>query len=109
MICQGKKYVLEVVSECRDDDSIFYVKAKDRLTNRTYCINNLNIILSAWDVDIDDPRFEDSMWLLSKKECSCFEAPTRSLLSEPFFIELLEHQLDEDRLFGEWKNIGQTL
>ena len=101
---QREKYNFEIVSENEGEDVCFFIKAIDRHTRRFSCINNLNMTLSEFDVDIDDPNFEDSMWVVTKKEAGRLEAIAKQLLSDSHFSNYLERKLDEDRMAGEWEN-----
>ena len=101
---QGEKYKFEIVSENEGEDVGFFIKAIDRLTGRFSCINNLNTTLSEFDVDIDDPNFQDSMWVVTKKDARRFARAAKQLLANSCFLNYLEKRLDEDRLCGEWEN-----
>ncbi len=99
---QSEKYNFEIVSE--DEDSYFFIKAIDIHTGRYSCINNLNAILSEFNIGIDDPKVEDSMWVLTKEDACYLEKTAKQILSDPSFRDYLERQLDEDRMSGEWEN-----
>jgi hypothetical protein len=101
---EGEKYNYEIVSENEDKDSCFFIKAIDKLTGKFSCINNLNAILSEFNIGIDDPKVEDSMWVLTKEAARHLEKTARQILSDPSFRNYLEKQLDEDRVSGEWEN-----
>jgi hypothetical protein len=101
---EGEKYNYEIVSENEDEDSCFFIKAIHKLTGRYSCINNLNAILSEFNIGIDDPRVEDSMWVLTKEDTCYLEKTAKQILSDPSFRDYLERQLDEDRMSGEWEN-----
>jgi len=98
---QGKKYNFEIVAV----DDCFYIKAKHKFTGRFSCINNLNTILSALKANVDDEKFGDSFWILSKNKVRKFEKVAREILSHKEFRDYLEEKLDEDRECGEWENI----
>jgi hypothetical protein len=103
-IIEGEKYNYEIVSENEDEDFCFFIKAIDKLTGRFSCINNLNAILSEFNVGIDDPKIEDSMWVLTKENARHLEKTAKQFLSDPLFRDYLEKRLDEDRMLGEWEN-----
>lgn len=102
---QGEKYSFEVVSEEQETDFCFCIKAIDKATGKFSCINNLNPVLSGFDIGTDDPRVEDSMWVVTKEESLQFEQIAKEFLSSPAFLEYLERRLAEDRMLGEWENI----
>ena len=101
---EGRKYGFEVISENEDEVFCFFIKAMDKLTGRYSCINNLNAILSEFNIGIDDPKIEDSMWVLTKEDACYLEKTAKQFLSDPSFRDYLEQQLDEDRMSGEWEN-----
>ena len=101
---EGEKYNYEIVSENEDEDSCFFIKAMDKFTGRFSCINNLNAILSEFSIGIDDPKNEDSMWVLTKEDARHLGETARQILSDPSFRNYLEKQLDEDMTLGEWEN-----
>jgi hypothetical protein len=100
----GSKYKFEIVSEKNEQDSCFFIKAKSMSTRRTSCINNLNPILSEFNISGDDPKAADSMWVVTKAEADYFKFVARQFLTDPSFLDYLERKLDEDRRFGEWEN-----
>ncbi|MGB3479825.1 MAG: hypothetical protein WBB67_11775 [bacterium] len=106
---EGEKYNYEIGSENEDKDSCFFIKAMDKLTGKFSCINNLNAILSEFNVGIDDPKVEDSMWVLTKEDTRHLKETARQFLSDPSFRDYLERQLDKDRTLGEWENQITTL
>lgn len=101
---KGRKYCFEVISENEDEDLCFFIKAIDKLTGRYSCINNLNVILSEFNIGIDDPKIEDSMWVLTKEDTRHLEKTAKQFLSDSSFRNYLEKRLDEDRTLGEWEN-----
>jgi len=101
---EGRKYSFEVISENEDEDICFFIKAIDKHTGRFSCINNLNAILSEFNIGIDDPKIEDSMWVLTKEDARHLEKTAKQFLSDSSFLNYLEKQLDEDRMLGEWEN-----
>lgn len=101
---EGEKYNYEIASENEDEDLCFFMKAIHKLTGRYSCINNLNAILSEFNIGIDDPKNEDSMWVLTKEDARHLEKTAKQFLSDPLFRDYLEEQLEEDRMSGEWEN-----
>ncbi|MGB3341581.1 MAG: hypothetical protein WBB37_08885 [bacterium] len=101
---EGEKYNYKIVSENEDEDICFFIKAIHKLTGRYSCINNLNAILSEFNVGIDDPKIEDSMWVLTKENARHLEKTAKQILSDPSFRDYIERQLDDDRTLGEWEN-----
>lgn len=97
----GKKYNFKILAK----DKCFYIKAKNKSTRRFSCINNLNTILSELGVNVNDDKFGDSFWIISRKEVRKFGKIARELLSDKTFRDYLEEKLDEDRKCGEWENI----
>ncbi|MDH5684293.1 MAG: hypothetical protein OEZ20_07510 [candidate division WOR-3 bacterium] len=57
----GSKYSFEIVSEKNEQNFSFFIKAKSKSTGRFSCINNLNAVLSELNVNVNDPKFSDSM------------------------------------------------
>jgi len=102
---QGKKYNFEIVSYHRRIGFCFFIRAKCKSTGRFSCINNLNAILSELGVDLDDPKFADSMWVVTKNESHEFVKTAKEFLSNSYFLNYLERKLDEDREAGEWENV----
>lgn len=104
---QGKKYDFEIVSQNGRDDFCFFIRAICKSTKRTSCINNLNTILSEFDVEVDEPKYQDSSWVVTKKEAYRLEAKCKQFLSASSFRDYIESRLDEDRTLGEWENIAE--
>lgn len=100
----GSKYSFEIFTEAKRQDCRFFIKAKSKSTGRFSCINNLNVVLSELNVDINDPIFYDSMWVVTKDEANYFEEVAKQFLFDSSFLDYLERKLDEDRGLGEWEN-----
>ena len=98
----GTRYNFEIMVESTYSD--FSIKAICKNTRRFSSINNLNSMLSEFDISGDVPKFDDSTWTLTEEETSHFEATARQLFSSPSFRDYLEDKLDEDRKAGEWEN-----
>jgi len=104
---QGMKYNFEIVSQNGGNDFCFFIRAMCKSTKRTSCINNLNTILSEFDVEVDDPKYQDSSWVVTKEEAYSLEARGKQFLSSSSFRDYIEGCLDEDRTLGEWENIAE--
>lgn len=102
---EGKKYIFNIGSDINGDDtSCFFIRAIHKSNRKSSCINNLNAILSLLDVNIDDPKYNDSMWEVNKKEAKKFYNTAVEAISDTHFAQHLEKKLDEDREAGEWEN-----
>lgn len=106
---QGNNYSFEVVSKNEGKNFCFFIKAIDEVTGRFSCVNNLNAILSEFDVGIDDPRVEDSMWVVTKESAHHLEETGNQFLWDSSFLDYFERQLDEDRRLGEWENVISSI
>jgi len=102
-IIKSKKYNFKIVAA----NNYFYIKAKHKSIRRFSCINNLNTILLELGVDVNDNKYQDSRWILSKNEVRKLGRISYELLSDTSFREYLEKKLDEDRKCGEWENIEE--
>ncbi|HEX9896309.1 MAG TPA: hypothetical protein VGA85_01435 [Dehalococcoidales bacterium] len=100
----GKRYNFEILAEKDRRYSTFSIRAISKDTGKYSSINNLNTILSELGVDNDNPKCEDSFWVLTVKEADKFTEIIRQDLSSPSFTDYLESKLDEDRECGEWAN-----
>lgn len=103
---QGEKYFFDIVSQSNRQLVSFYIRATCKLTKRVSCINNLNLILSEFNIDSTNHKFADSMWEVSIKEANYFINTAKEIFSSKFFLNFLEDKLDEDRIVGEWENIA---
>jgi len=104
---QGSKYNFDIVSQNEGNDFCFFIRAICKSTKRTSCINNLNPILSEFNVEVDDPKYQDSSWVVTKKEACNLEAKGNQFLSDSSFRDYIESRLDEDRAVGEWENVAE--
>jgi len=104
---QGRKYNFEIVSHNGRKDFCFFIRAICKSTKRTSCINNLNTILSEFNVELDDPKFLDSTWVVTREEAYNLEGKAKQFLSDSSFRDYIESHLDEDRALGEWENIAE--
>jgi len=83
---------------------VFTISAIDRISGKRSDINDLNAIIAAFDLDEDDPRAEESDWLLSEKELVMFQITAGQVLRDKRCLERIESELDDDRAQGEWVN-----
>ena len=104
-IVKGKKYYFEFGSEKLKTDCLFCIRAICKSNRRASFINNLNTILSEFEIDMDNPKVADSTWVVTYSEAQSLEAITRELLNSASFLDYLEIQLNEDRVLGEWENV----
>ena len=102
---QGRKYNFEVVSQNERNAFYFFIRAICKSTKRVSCINNLNTILSEFNIEVDDPKFWDSTWVVTREEAYNLEGKAKQFLSDSFFRDYIESHLDEDRMAGEWENV----
>jgi hypothetical protein len=100
----GSRYNFEIRTETIGTYADFSIKAICKNTCRFSSINNLNSMLSEFDISGDDPKFDDSTWTLTEEETIHLEVTARQLFSSPSFLDYLEDKLDEDRRAGEWEN-----
>lgn len=108
MFIEGERYKFKIINEEYDNNEFFWtIRAICRKTRRYSGINNLNPILSELKVDFEkDRRFEDScLWEASRKEINIFNKIAKSLVTDKRYLQYLEDKLDEDRSYGEWKNV----
>ena len=100
----GNKYNFEIVFQKCGELSLFHIRALCKSTGRYSSINNLNTILSELGIDANDPKFEDSTWIVDQEEAEHFADAAEKAISDKTYREYLEHRLDEDRILGEWEN-----
>ena len=82
----------------------FFIEATDHVSSRYSFINNLNAILSEFNIGINDKRAIKSQWIVSKKLGSLFFKKALKLLTDDDARVYIERRLDEDRNCGEWEN-----
>jgi len=100
-LIRGKKYHFYVVA----DETQFYIEAVHTASLRCSFINNLNSILSEFNIRSDDPRASESQWIMKNRQSSrVFFKKALGLLSNGTYLGYLEDQLDKDREYGEWEN-----
>ena len=102
---KGQKYNFEIASYNGKEDFCFFIRAICKSTRRFSCINNLNAILSVFEIDVNDPKVADSMWVVTESMVYKFVDIMRQFLSDVSCLNYLERQLDEDRTLGEWENV----
>jgi hypothetical protein len=105
----GSKYNFEIYAEAKRKNCSFFIKAKSNSTGRFSCINNLNPVLSELHVNVNDPKFYDSKWVVTKDEIIYLEIVAQRILTDKSFLNYLERKLDEDRRLDEWVNISKLL
>ena len=99
-VISGKKYRFQIVAS-KDQ---FYIEALHFDTSRFSYINNLNPILSAFNVDLNDPKVSDSQWEVSEKLAKLYFKEAIGFLLDRRFRSYVENILDQDRSLGEWEN-----
>jgi hypothetical protein len=104
----SEKYFFEVTSRPIAEGIVFTITAIDRISGKRSDINNLNGIITAFDLEEDDPREEESDWLLSEKEIVDFQLTAGRILRSKRWLERIESELDDDRSQGEWANTHQV-
>lgn len=82
----------------------FYIEAVHISSLRFSFINNLNAILSEFDIDIDDEKISESQWIASERKNKLFYGKAIKFLSDKTYRDYLEKNLEEDRKCGEWEN-----
>ena len=107
-LIESENYFLEIVYEPDKNKASFFIKAKDKLSNRYSYINNLNCILGLFGIDCDSPLAPESQWYISKKRAKIFTKIAIDGLHRKSFLSFLEWKLYEDRLCGEWENVDIT-
>ena len=106
---KGKKYNFDIVLYKANKDFCFFIRAICKFNGRFSCINNLNAILSEFNIVLDDTKVEDSLWVVKKEYASYFNDKAKHFLSDISFLSYLENQLDKDRLLGEWENFYKNI
>lgn len=101
-IIKGNNYNFYIM----EDRSSFYIKASDRRFNRSSFINNLNVILSEFNISANDNLAPESQWELTRKQSILFFKKATKFLQNKNSRSFIEKKLDEDRECGEWENIG---
>ena len=100
LIIKGENYNFCVVT----NRSEFYIKAIHSVSLRFSFINNLNAILSEFNIDIDNKKVSESQWLISERQSKSFFKKAINFLSDKVYRDYIERKLNEDRECGEWEN-----
>jgi hypothetical protein len=99
-IIRGEKYIFYVV----EDGFRFYIKALHLASSRFSFINNLNIVLSEFNIGADNKKGSESQWIISKRQSGGFFKKATGFLLGESNRNYIEKRLDEDRGCGEWEN-----
>lgn len=99
-IVKGQSYKFCIVV----DGVRFYVKATHLVSSKYSFINNLNVVLSVFNINIDDKKVLESQWFISKKQGDLFFRKAIKFLLNKNNRDYIEGKLDEDRACGEWEN-----
>lgn len=99
-IIKGQNYNFYVQA----DGVKFYIKALHLTSLRFSFINNLNAVLSEFNISIDDKRVSESQWFIPKKQSGLFFKEATEFLLSDVSRNYIEQKLDEDRKCGEWEN-----
>lgn len=103
---KGFKYIFNVILQEGQQDHFFAIQALDSSSHRASYINNLNVILSEFDIETNNSRVENSTWLIGREEAKQYVDIAVSILTDQIFLSYLEKRLDEDRTQGEWENFA---
>jgi hypothetical protein len=99
-LIKGQNYDFCIIAE----DIEFFIEAIHKGSLKYSFINNLNAILSEFNVNVDDEKASESQWIVSKKQGKLFFKEAMELLSDRTYRAYLEKMLDEDRRCSEWEN-----
>lgn len=103
-VIKGQNYNFCVVA----NEVQFYIEATHLASLRYSFINNLNTVLSEFNISMDDKKVSDSQWITSKRQSKLFFRKAKGLLSHKDYRDYVEKKLDEDRKCGEWENIKEN-
>lgn len=103
-IIKGQNYKFCIIA----DGMKFYIKSLHLASLRFSSINNLNAILSEFNISADDKKVSESQWLTSKKQGSLFFKKATKFLLNKSSRDYIERKLDEDRKCGEWENFKKA-
>ncbi|MFY9463050.1 MAG: hypothetical protein WAP52_02610 [Candidatus Sungiibacteriota bacterium] len=104
IVIKGQNYNFCVVAS----GTKFYIEVLHFASLRCSFINNLNTILSQFNIGVDDKRASESQWLISKKQSNLIFKKAIMVLSDRSNRDYIEKRLDEDRECGEWENFHKT-
>ena len=82
----------------------FSIKAIHKRSRRSSTINNLNQILSDFNIPESDKNFIESDWEVSKREATILVKKAKELFSDRAYLKYLANILDDDRAESEWEN-----
>ncbi len=103
----GISYLYVIISLSKRDKYFFSIEATHKISHRISTITTVNPILSELQVPESEKRFEESVWVVNKKESTHLMKMAKELLSHRSYLKYLERILDEDRKLGEWENIAK--
>ncbi|MEK6616739.1 MAG: hypothetical protein AABZ32_11640 [Bacteroidota bacterium] len=96
-------YIIKLTNEGKR--SCFEILCQDKVLKRKSSITNLNFILSnIISLEIDDSKVEDSWITTSKKKAEKLFVIAMECFENKYWIEKLEHELDEDISLGGWNS-----
>ncbi|MDP2918864.1 MAG: hypothetical protein Q8O43_01420 [Dehalococcoidia bacterium] len=99
-----RRYDFEIHIKKEHRCATFSIRAIYKSTGAFSSINNMNVILDVLGVEGSNPKYADSLWVLTNREADHYENVITRQLSSPDFVNYLEGKLDEDRECGEWAN-----
>ncbi len=99
-IIKGQNYNFYIIA----DGIKFYIKALHSASLRFSFINNLNAVLSEFDISVDDKKVSESQWIILKRQSNLLFKKAVGFLSDVNSRNYIEKKLDEDRRCGEWEN-----
>ena len=95
-------YKIETIGE--DNSYCFSIYCQHKKSKRKSGITNLNFILSDIVSQVmDETEIEDSWIDANKKQINKLFAVAIKCFEKKYWIEQLERNLDEDRIYGEWE------
>ncbi|MDA2936411.1 hypothetical protein MYX06_04305 [Patescibacteria group bacterium AH-259-L05] len=103
-IIKGQNYNFYIVA----DRIKFYIEVIHVVSSRFSFINNLNAVLSEFNIDMDDEKVSESQWLVSKRQNKLLFKKATELLLSRTYRDYLEKKLDEDRECGKWENFKEN-
>lgn len=103
-IIKGQNYNFCVVV----DEAEFYIEAIHLTSMKFSFINNLNAILSNFNISIDDKKVSESQWVISKEQGRLFFKEAIKSLLDKTYRDYIEKRLDDDRRYSEWENRKNT-
>lgn len=98
----GRKYDFIVKCAKVKFSYCFYIEAKHRASFSHSYINNINCVLSEFNIGVNDKKVAESQWVLPKKEAGKYFKKADNFLNDSDFRKYVERQLDCDRELGDW-------